>query len=103
MEKISLLLCTLLFFITCNKSNDFPNGTPDCVKNEAKKLTGDVMITKMTDGTSIFWRVKTEGSPQIADDEFTIFFNDKCDELCRLCFCPVVVCKVDIKTLIEVK
>ena len=53
----------------------------------------------MTDGTSFFWSVQTEGSPQIADDEVRVILNDNCEVLCTKCYCANVTCTVDLANL----
>jgi hypothetical protein len=101
MKKIGLLLLYILCFTSaCQK---IPNDTPNCVKKIAESFEHKTTIKKMTDGVSIYWQVQTEGSPQIADDEFLFIFNDNCDTLCRVCFCPKFNCAVEINKLTEFK
>lgn len=101
-----MVLCAFLLILACKKeTTPLRSDAPDCVKNIAQSFSPNVAtIKKMTDGTSFYWQVQTEGSPQIADDEFLFIFNDNCDTLCRICFCPKRgECTVDLNKLTEVK
>jgi hypothetical protein len=105
MKKTIIILCALLLILACKKetTTTFRSDTPSCVINIAKSFPHETTVKKMTDGTSYYWQVQTQGSPQIADDEFLLIFNDKCDTLCQVCYCPKIDCKVDINKLTEVK
>ncbi len=103
MKKTMLILCAFLLLVACKKETT-TNDAPDCVNNIANSFRFPATVKKMTDGTAFFWQVQTEGNPQIADDEFLFIFNDNCDTLCRVCFCPSRgVCSVDLTKLREVK
>jgi hypothetical protein len=101
MKKL-LLLCSLTLFFACKKETTYPYGTPDCVKKIATSFKYEAKVKRMTDGTSLFWSVQTEGSPQIADDEIRFILNDNCDTLCTVCFCANVKCTVDLANLKDV-
>jgi hypothetical protein len=106
MKKTILILCAFLLVLACKKetTTTFRSDAPSCVVNIAKSFPHETTVKKMTDGTSFYWRVQTDGSPQIADDEFLFIFNDNCDTLCRVCFCPKRGdCSVDLSKLVEVK
>lgn len=103
MKKISILLCVLPFIFACKKEVTYPNVMPDCVKKIAEGFKYETTVKKMTDGKAVYWSVQTEGSPQIADDEFRFILNDNCDTLCSVCFCPQTSCSVDLQNLKEVK
>jgi hypothetical protein len=105
MKNTIVILCAFLLIIACKKdtTTTFRSDTPSCVVNIAKSFPHETTVKKMTDGASFFWQVQTEGSPQIADDEFLLILNDNCDILCRVCYCPKEACKVDISKLTEVK
>lgn len=101
-----MVLCAFLLILACKKETTtiLRSDAPECVKNIAKSFAYETTVKKMTDGTSFYWRVQTDGSPQIADDEFLFIFNDNCDTLCRVCFCQKRgECTVDLGKLIEVK
>ena len=102
-----IILCAFLLLYACKKDSTtttFRSDAPTCVTNIAKSFPHETTVKKVTDGTSFYWRVQTEGSPQIADDEFLYIFNDNCDTLCRVCFCPKRgECSVDLSKLTEVK
>jgi hypothetical protein len=104
MKKIMLILCAFLLAVACKKETTSTSNAPDCVQNIANSFQYPATVKKMTDGTAFYWQVQTEGSPQIADDEFLFIFDDNCDTLCRVCFCPSRgVCSVDVSKLREVK
>jgi hypothetical protein len=105
MKKTMLVLCIFLGLTACKKeTTPFRADAPDCVTRIAKSFPFEATVKKMTDGTAFFWQVQTEGSPQLADDEFLFIFNDNCDTLCRVCYCADRgVCRVDLSKLTEVK
>jgi hypothetical protein len=107
MKKTLIILSTFVLILACKKetTTTFRSDAPNCVVNIAKSFSpNDATIKKMTDGKAFYWQVQTEGSPQIADDEFLYIFNDNCDTLCRVCFCPKRGdCSVDLTKLTEVK
>jgi hypothetical protein len=104
MKKTLLILCAFLLMLGCKKETTMTIDAPVCVKNIANSFQFPATVKKMTDGTAFYWQVQTEGNPQIADDEFLFIFNDNCDTLCRVCFCPSRgVCSVDLSKLTEVK
>ncbi len=83
MKKTMLILISLFLLLGCTKKDEFPSGTPNCIKNFMKSnIKGEKTLSKWTNDTAFFWSVYIDPIPSVADDEVIYHFNDQCDTLC---------------------
>ena len=107
MKKTILLLCVFLLFYSCKKSEEFPSGTPDCIKNFMQSnIKEEKTLRKWTNDTVFFWSVFIDPLPSTIDDEVVYHFDDQCYTLCIVVLGgSPAICKkrLDFSKLKEVK
>lgn len=107
MKKTIILICALSMFFACKKTDEFPSGTPDCVKkvfleNRNLNESTNTSIIKLTDGTSFFWQVSVD-NPNVHDLYYSYIFDEQCDTVCIPCRCVNSFCNINTANLKVIK
>jgi hypothetical protein len=107
MKIIVILICSITLLFACKKTDEFPSGTPNCVKNvfienRNQNKDANTTIVKLTDGNSFFWKISVD-NPNFHDVYFSYIFNEKCDTVCIPCRCVNSFCNINTNNLKEIK